>query len=238
MITLLTGLLASKWGKYVLELVVVLGLVFGAYKWAESHGKSVQKETDDQHQAQEIETNRKVASDAKDQLVSQATAAASAADARSQQAQAQFAQLAAVVSSLNAKAKAGKDQVDGLKDSDLHGDIVSKLGVRPPGDTTVGYVPAEERAIDDAVTQYPIAKQENAALSGQVDAKTAEAKANRDVADANAKAIAADEGYIGILQKSYQDIYNQHPPRYRSGKCLFLWNCGRKEVKLPLPGEK
>ena len=34
MITMLTAMLASKWGRVLLEAVLVAGLVFGAYKAA------------------------------------------------------------------------------------------------------------------------------------------------------------------------------------------------------------
>jgi hypothetical protein len=231
MITILTGLLASKWGKYALELVVVLGLVFGAYKWAESRGRSAQKDSDQQSQSKVIEQSRKEASDAKDALVKVSTDAAIAADARAQASQAQYAVLAGVLSNQQARSQAGTAQVGKLPDTELHADVVTKLAVRTPGDLTAGYLPKEERLIDDAVTQYPIFKEENATLTSEVSTKDAEAKAERDVADARLLTINTNVAYTALLEKDYKTLYNQHPPRYRSTVCLFLWSCGKKELK-------
>ena len=82
MITILTGLLASKWGKYILEFGGVALLVFGAYKWAESRGRATQRDSDDQKNTQQIEQARKVAADAKDAAITHAQADAAAADQR------------------------------------------------------------------------------------------------------------------------------------------------------------
>lgn len=237
MITILAGLLASKWGKYALELIIVVSLVAGFALYFEHKGRTSQKNEDDQHQAAEIEKSRKEASDAKDQVVKLSTDRANAAEARAQEAQAQFTALAGVLSTLQAKSQAGRDQVSKLADSELHGDIVSKLGIRKPGDATPGYLPQEERTLDDTLTQYPIVQQENTTLQGQVTAKSNEAKANLDLANAKQQTIDAQNAYTLLLEKDYRDIFNQHPPRYRSAACLFIWKCGKKEVVLPVKGK-
>lgn len=237
MITTLTALLASKYGKYVLEIAIVAGLVFGAYKWAERRGRDAQKESDAQQQAQEIEKSRQASEKATEAMVNQAKASEAAADARAQAAQQQFASLAALLQGLAAKEQAGKEQVSKLADSELHGDIVHKLGVRPAGDSTACYLPAEERAIDDAVTQYPLCQQDKTALSGQVDAKGKEIQAANDVAAARQQAVDAQQKYIAQLEDDYKRLWELHPPLYRSGKCVWLWKCGKRQtaIKLPAP---
>jgi hypothetical protein len=237
MITILAGLLASKWGKYALELIIVVSLVAGFALYFEHKGRTQQKETDDQHQAAEIEKSRKEAADAKDQVVKLSTDRANAAEARSQQAKQQFTALVGQFNGLLAQSKAGRDQVSKLSDSELHGDIVSKLGIRKPGDATPGYLPQEERTLDDTLTQYPIVQQENVTLQGQVTAKSNEAQANLDLANAKQQTIDAQNAYTTLLEKDYQTIFNQHPPRYRSAACLFIWKRGKKEVVLPVKGK-
>jgi len=235
MITLITGLVGSKYGKYVLEIALVAGLIFGAYKWAEDRGKKVQKDRDDQAHSVEIEKSRKESSDLKDRLVAQANDKATAAEANAAGARAQFAQLAGVLATLDARSTQGREQVSKLADSELHADIVSKLGLRRANDLTPGYSAQEERSIDNTVTQYPIELDKNKTLAAQVGRKDAEAKANKDAADARQQAFQADEAYILLLSKYYVDIWNQHAPHRREAKCLYLWGCGRATINIDPP---
>jgi hypothetical protein len=235
MITTLSALLGSKYGKYVLEVVLVLGLVFGAYKWAEHRGRDAQRDQDNQAHAVEIEKSRKEAADSKDALVKLATDKANASEAEAATARAQFAQLAGILSNLDARSKQGQDQVSKLADSDLHGDIVSKLAIRKPDDNTPGYYAQEERSIDNTVTQYPIEVEKNKTLTGEIQQKDAEAKANKGTADARQQAFNADESYITLLSKYYTAIFNEHAPHKRAPQCLYLWGCGRLTVNLEPP---
>jgi hypothetical protein len=235
MITTLSALLGTKYGKYLLEVALVCGLVFGAFKFAEHRGRDAQRDQDNQAHAIEIEKSRKEAADAKDALVRQANEKATASEADAAAARAQFVQLAGILSNLDAKSKQGRDQVSALADSDLHGDIVSKLSIRKPGDSTPGYYAQEERSIDNSVTQYPIEAEKNKTLTGQVQQKDAEAKANKDTADARLQAFNTDESYITLLNKYYADIFNMHAPHKRAPKCLYLWGCGRVTVNLEPP---
>lgn len=238
MINVLSFLVTSKYGKYALELIVVLGLIFGAYKWAEHRGRTAQKDADDQHQSQEIENSRKEAKDAQNKLIQQANDKAAAAETDAQNARNQFTTLATLLQGLSTKEKAGHDQVGKVADSELHGDVVSKLGLRKPGDATACYVPSEERAIDEAVTQYPICRDERTALTGQVQTKQREVNDDNKVIEAKNAAIIASNNYIALLEHDYKTIWEQHPPRYRAGSCLFLWSCGRRKVELKLPERK
>jgi|GEM_PF-5483341 len=236
MISILTGLLASKWGKYALEAVLVIGLVFGAYKAAEHIGRDAQKAADERQEQIANEAARKDAAALKDELVQQADAKASEAEQRAQEAQQQYTELAALVASLTQKSDAGRQQVSALADSDLHADIVAKLGIRKPADRTPGYLPAEERSIDNTVTQYPIELEKNDALTKEVDAKADQVQAVTDLADARQAAFEADESYIAVLGKYYAQLFNQHAPHRRAAKCLYLWGCGRVTVNLDPPG--
>jgi hypothetical protein len=224
----------SKWGKYVLEAAVVAALLFGAYKYAEHQGSKNQKEKDDQASSAQIESSRKEAKDANDKVVKLANERAEAAEQRAKESQQQFSVLAQAFSALDQKSRDAHSQVDKLADSELHADIVSKLGIRKPGDSTPGYSAQEERAIDNDVTQYPIAAEKADNLGRQVEAKTKESAANKDAADARLAAFNSDESYIALLTEFYRRVYNEHPPRYRSAKCLFLWGCG-KALVMPEP---
>jgi uncharacterized protein HemX len=238
MVTTIGALLGTKYGKWIFEIVVVVGLVFGAYKWAEHRGRTQQKETDDQHQSQEIETSRREASDAKNQLVKQANDKASAAEADAKDARAQFTTLANLLQGLSAKEKAGHDQVGKIADSELHADVIGKLGLRRPGDVSACYLPSEERTIDEAVTQYPICKDEKTALTSQVASKQREVSDNEKVIAAKQQALDANDNYLKLLENDYKTLFEQHPPRYRSAGCLFLWSCGKRKVELKLPERK
>jgi hypothetical protein len=77
----------------------------------------------------------------------------------------------------------------------------------------------------------------NDTLQGQVTAKSNAAQANLDLANAEQQTIDAQNAYTTLLEKDYQTIFNQHPPRYRSTACLFIWKCGKKEVVLPVRGK-
>lgn len=227
MITTLSALLASKYGKYILEVAMVLGLVFCAYKWAEHRGRDAQAEQDKQATSVQLEADRKEASALNSQLVQQANEKATAAQSDAEQAREQFATLAAEIAALTTRSQQGQQQVLRLADSELHGDIVGKLALRPANDPAPGYTPQEERKIDEAVTQYPIAVQQAQALSGEVDQRAKEAQANLDLANAREQAFEADESYIASLSKYWAELFNQHAPHKRAGKCLYLWGCGR-----------
>jgi hypothetical protein len=230
-------MVGSKYGKYALEALVLFGLIFGAYKWAERRGREAQRDKDNQVQSLEIEKSRVEASGLKDRLVQQANASASAAEQRAQVAQQQFNVLAGVLSNLDTKARQGQEQVSKLADSELHADITAKLSIRKPGDVTPGYYVQEERSIDNTVTQYPIEVERGKTLAEEVQQKDAEARANKDAADARGQAFKADEDYITLLNKYYAALFNQHAPHKRGGKCLFLWGCGRITV-TPEPPKK
>lgn len=232
MLQLITFLTASKWGKYVLEVAVVAALLFGAYKYAEHQGSKNQRDKDDQASSSQIEQSRREAKEANEKVVKLANDRAEAAEKRAGLAEQQSAQLAMAFTALDRRSAEAQKGVDKLADSELHADIVGKLDLRPANDPAQGYYPKEERAIDTAVTQKPILEDKVQNLAQQASAKDAEAKANRDAADARKQAYDADEAYIALLSKFFAQVYNQHPPRYRSLKCLGLWGCG-KAIAMP-----
>jgi hypothetical protein len=243
-IATLTALVASKYGKIALEIVIVVGLVFGAYKWAEQRGRDAQKSDDDQRQTQQIERSRQEAQAAKDQLVDQANDQAAKADARAQAAEQRFNSLATLLQGIAGKQQQGSDHVRGLSDSQLHGDVVAQLKLRSPGDATACYTPVEERAIDDAVTQWPLCRQQSQALGQQVASAQQDTAAARDKASALQGTIDAQAAYERVLEADYKKIFDQHPPRYRAPACLWLWKCGKKQVNFgsgpqaPSPAKK
>lgn len=232
MIATIEALMASKYGKYALEIIIVVGLVFGAYKWAEHRGRDAQKQFDDQQQTKQIEQSRHEAQATKDQLVNQANGQAAAADARARAAEDRFNSLATMLQGIAGKQQQANDHVRGLSDSQLHGDVVAQLKLRPPGDPTACYTPTEERAIDDAVTQWPLCRQQSTALGQQVTAAQQDTDAARDKAAALQKVIDADEAYQLILRDDYKKLFDQHPPRYRGAACMWLWKCGKKQVSF------
>jgi hypothetical protein len=231
---MLTMLVGSKYGKVALEIIIIVGLVFSAYKWAEHRGREAQKQADDQQQTQQIEQSRHEAQTAKDQLVNQANGQAAAADARAKAAEDREAALAVNLATIHGMQQAGNDHVRGLSDSQLHGDVVAQLKLRSPGDTTICYTATEERAIDDAVMQWPLCRQQSQALGQQVTAAQQDTAAARDKATALQKVIDADEAYELILRADYKKLFDQHPPRYRGSACLWLWKCGKKQVNFTI----
>lgn len=234
MIATLQWLLASKYGKVALEIAIVGALVFGAYKWAESRGRTAQKSADDQSQAAQIEKSREDAQRANDAQVSQATATAAAADSRARAAEGREAAAVASLQQLAGQQLGASTRVKALQNSDLHADVIAQLKLRPQGDTSACYTPAEERAIDDSVSQYPLCQKQSQALTGQVRAADAEAAAAKDKAAALEQAVNADQSYIATLQRDYKQLFDQHPPMYRSAKCLWLWHCRKGAVKFQL----
>jgi hypothetical protein len=225
MIAVLTAVLGSKFGKYFVELGVVGGLVFGAYWYAVNHGKAVQKDEDNKVQAQELEKARQVGADAKDLLVKQAHDHELEADQRAQEDRAKNAALVSVLQGLGVKEKEGKTQVSQLPDSELRSDIIHKLSVRAANDMTACYLPSEERVLDNAITQYPLCVQGKAVLTEQVTTKEHEVQDQVVMASSKQATIDALQVYITQLEKDYKVLYDQHPPKKRSIKCLFIWKC-------------
>ncbi len=232
MITTLTALLGSKYGKYLLEVGLVSALVFGAYRYAEHRGAQAQKEADAQKQEQQIEATRKTASDLQAKAVDHANEDATAADARAQMAEQQFVNLVGLLQRLADKRQAGTDQVAKLPDSEVHPDIVAKLGLRPSGDQTPGYLPKEERAIDNAVTQYPLLQNQVDNLFKQVQQSQDDVEAQKDKVKAKQEVIDAQEAYRRTLEAGFKQLFDLHPPKYRSPKCLFIWKCGTRKTSI------
>jgi hypothetical protein len=234
MIATLEALLASKYGKVALEILIVAGLVFGAYKWAERRGRDAQKSDDQQQQSTAIEKSRQEAQAAKDKVVDQAQASAVAAQQREQAAEDRFKALASTLQAIAGRQKAGSAHVSGLQDSELHSDVVSQLKLRSPADATSCYTAKEERAIDDAVTQYPLCKDQARTLGDQLAASQQQTAAAGDKAAALQQALDGRVAYEKVLEADYKQLFEQHPPRYRAARCLWVWKCGKRKVNFDL----
>ena len=117
----------------------------------------------------------------------------------------------------------------------MHEDVIHRLNTRAPGDQTACYTPKEERSIDDAVTNYPTCAKQVDALGKQVSSAESDVQAQKDKAAANQKIIDAEEGYRKLLEAAYRQIFDMHPPKYRSAKCVWLWECGARKTAIKLP---
>lgn len=232
MIATIEWLLARKWGKPLLELALLAGAVFGAWTYAEHLGREAQKQDDQQAQTRDIEKSRAEAQAARDQVVKQANDRADAADKRAQEAEDRVNAAVSKLSDLASRQQAASDHVKGVADADLHRDVISQLKLRSPGDTAACYTAKEERAIDDAVTQWPLCRQQAQTLAGQDAAEKDKTTAATDKVADKQKTIDADEAYIAQLQGDYKTLFDQHPPRYRSWACLKLWKCGKQQVNF------
>jgi uncharacterized protein YlxW (UPF0749 family) len=176
-------------------------------------------------------------------------AAAQEREARSSAQAQQFAALAqklgAQVATLAGQRQQATATVDRLPDSELRPSIIAGLGLRPPGNSTPGYTPAEERALARCVADYPLCQKQAAALgdqvndlAGQIAATRQQVQAIRDQATAAERKTAELAGYAHDLEGFYAEAFNALPRHRTAGQFLcglvtFFQACKPARINLP-----
>lgn len=218
---LFLSLLKSRWTWYAILAVALIAGALGLRAHYINVGEQRGKDQQAQASQQEIELQRQAAqADAREKVA--------AANLRAAAAEAQAAEYALKAQRLSGQLDAARRTVDALPDSAIHGHIVGALGLRPQGDPTPGYSPAEEREIARRVDAAPLLKEQTDALAAQVSKLS-------DQVHAVIEANAAREAYTVRLEGWYTQLYNLHPPKARAGKCLWLWRCGENRLPVPAP---
>ncbi len=232
MLTALIPFFGSKWGKLGLEVGLVLLLALGIRAYFLAEGKRAGKDEAAQTQQQDLEKARQ--QDRKDMqsVVDRANGALVDAEKQREASADALRQLAGVLVDLSKQRSAGDTKVAALPDSDLHGYVVSSLNLRGVGDKTPGYLPVEERSLAGCVTQYPLCQKQLTAEQDRTAAEQTRTAAGDRVSAAQLETLKAKDGYIAQLEEKFAALYNLHPPKYRSARCLFLWKCGARKVQV------
>ena len=225
----LLGLLKSRWTWYGLGAVVLIVGALGLRHHYIALGKDQGREEQKQSDQQAIEEERQVAKAEAQQKVAEANAKAAEADGRATRAEADAQLYAARAQALAGQLVNSRVQVASIPQTQLHATALTEVQQRPLPNQS----PDPERAIVERVFAAPILAAQNRELAGQI------GKLSEDVAALKDKIAALDERdrarveYEARLEEAYVRLYNLHPPRKRSVKCLYLWRCAENKLKAP-----
>lgn len=184
-----------------------------------------------QQQTQEMQAERKNLLD----TITQATSAIEAATQAIAASQARVRVIQNEITSLAGQRKEANATLAKIPDSELHTHIVQQLALRPLTDTTPGYLPSEERAISQCLTNQPLCEENNTLLNKQIaelQIQTHETGGKYNSLLVNYQAVL---GYTGKLEQHYTVLYNTFAAKKRSVKCLWLWHCQKQTIPTPSP---
>lgn len=229
----LAALLRSRWTWYALGGLALVG----AGWWVRHHYIEVGKEEGRAEQAEaaqkEIEAQRQAARARADAAIAEANAQIAEADARARKANAEAAVYAAQVQALAGALASGRQRVAAVPQAELHAFALAQVQQSPlPGES-----PDPERAVAERVVAVPLLVRQNRALAGQVEKLGETVRALQDQVGALEARDRARAAYTAQLEGWYAQLYNLHPPRKRSPKCLWLWRCARAPLPVPAPAE-
>jgi ABC-type Fe3+-citrate transport system substrate-binding protein len=230
-------IIANRWTWYALGAVVLAGALLGVRAHYIHVGNDQGKEQQKEDTQKEVELGRRVAEREMEAKVAKANAEIAAAQAKQKESEAAVARYEVIIGSLVAQRGQARQQVAQLGDSALHGYIRAKVGVLPPDDPTPGYVPAEERVIADAVTQQPLIEKQLAAHDAEISELKKNAQNMKDELAGVMAREAANDSYTTEVLKAYTTVFNLHPPKKRSGKCVWAWHCVADKLAAPNPKE-
>jgi hypothetical protein len=229
--------LISPIGLKVVAGVVLAAAVAGGTLHVYNKGKAQGKEEQKQDSAQDIKS-------AKDLARSNADAEVAEADARASRARAETEQSNARAEMFRNQAQAFAGQLAGIRqqirtvpDVELHPRNVATIGLRPPGQANACYTGAEEREIAGCLEQQPVIQRRLEALEGRAAALEQTIKSQGDEIRAGNDKLAARERQLVSYDLAFTQLYNLHPPRYRSAKCLWITKCGKRTLPVPSPAE-
>lgn len=184
-----------------------------------------------QQQTQEMQQERK-------DLVATITQAASAIQAATQAIAASQARERVIenqILTLAGQRKQADAALAKIPDSELHAHNVQQLALRPPSDSTPGYLPAEERAISSCLTNQPLCEENNGLLGKQVSELQIQTRQAAGKYDSLLTNYGAVLGYTAKLEKHYATLYDAFAAKKRGARCLWLWHCQKQVIPAPNP---
>jgi hypothetical protein len=214
-------------GAFVLLAIVLAGVRLHFIHQGEQRGR----EAATSDAAAQVEQERKAAKDSAVAEISTQQRRADEATRAYELASQREATLERTVASLSGRRQQGKDQVAGMKASNLHGYIVDRIGARAEADATPGYTADEERAIAKVVTDYPLLLQQIETQAQQMAQVREQVKALSTKVDAVETKYQALNAYTNEVERDYVTLHNlTAKPRP-----WFLRLFGLKPKKLPVP---
>lgn len=228
--------IGRKVGFAVLVLLLLTGMYFVAYERGHSSGYNSGKgdgekvvfDQSRQQSEQEHATFQKVL----DTFQSRDAAAQQMVQA----ALSVVSQVNGQLVALQANRKQEQVKVEALPDSSLFSDIRFRLNVDRLN-TTTNFTYPELRKIDSTVADYDGIKQENDLLTTKVDALGKETVGMQDRIDSRDVALQGAINYGNLMYSNYTQLWNLHPPKRRSVKCLWIWNCVADKLPVPAPAQ-
>jgi hypothetical protein len=223
--------LRNRWAQYLALAVLAIGIAIGVRAYLIHLGVERGKEQQKQVEQEDAERKRRIER-AKDEeeLESHVTAAAEF-HARSEKAKALAIGYAAEAESMRSGIETGHRQIAGLADSQLHSQIVQTLAIRPPSDTSPGFYPQEEREVLTRVMDAPKLKALVEKHTQQIEQLTLSAEEGKKELGEVKEQLTVRTRELDKADAAYVDLWNLHPPVYRSVKCLWIKKCGKR--KLP-----
>ena len=231
----LLGLLKSKWTWYAIAAVALLLAFVAVRAHYIDEGKKAGVEQQQQAEAKDLESLRANAQAALQATVADAQQKIAAAEARATQAAQAAQQQQALVVALASQRQQAAQTVAGLQDSQLHAYNVQQLAVRAPSDSSPGYTPAEERAISNVLTQFPLVVKQSEAQAKQIADLSDQITAVGVKVDSLTAMYNAQVQYSNVLSKAYTTLYNEMSKNTRGWKCLGLWRCQSHQLPTPAP---
>lgn len=213
--------------------IVVLLVSIRAYYFHKDSeaGKESQKGV----QADDNESKRKLTEKQAQDSIDNQNKIIAAAEKRAEAAEQNQRTLQLTLQAILGRQQQAAQHTASIPDAELHQANVNQIGLRPAGLTQACYTSSEERAINSAVTQWPLCKDESKTQNGVMQEVKDELKALSDKVTAQEKKYSDLAASKAALFEDYRQLYNAHPPTYRSVKCLGLWKCGKRHIGLPDP---
>jgi hypothetical protein len=233
MITALVPFLGNKWAKLGIEAALVGALVLGIRAYFLAEGKRNGRDEAAQSQQQDLERARQQDRRDMQSVIDKTNGTLADAEKQHRAADEALQRLAGILGDLARQRRAGESKVAAIADSDLHGYVLGALNLRAIGDKSPGYLPVEERALAGCVTQYPLCQKQVETEKEKLALEQKNTAASDQVGTARLEAIKAKDAYIGQLEAKFAALYNLHPPKFRSPRCLWLWRCGTRKVSGP-----
>mgnify|MGYP001583013550 FL=1 len=229
----IVGTTAGKW----VGGIAIVSLLAGGLIWLKVHDAKVREEERAKQAdafTQEIEKLREVDRAKTDEILQAAQAKQEAAERRVEASMVREASLLRTLSAIGQQRAATTTETVRLSDSERRPYIIRSLGLRQANDTTPCYTAAEEKAIVEAVSQFPLCQKQVEATNAQVLEIKQQVQALTDKSAALEQKFDVLSGYTTRLESYYVQVYNALPRKRRGWKCLGLWACG-KAKPLPVP---
>lgn len=229
------SLIPLPWRIGILSGALLLG-VWWVYRSGKEAGKEAQKQESTQETKAQIEEFRKNAEAEYQRLTTLNQEAVAQAQQLNREAQAREAKLLNSLQSLSRERSDNLQALQRVPDSGLHQAVVSTLGIRHVSDTASCYTPAEERKILEAVTDYPPCQKQTQLQSEQIAEIRTQVASLRDEVKAVEQQAQAEKQLRQRYAEFYTTAYNLLRQKKRSGKCLWMFKCGKEPVlSIPKP---